>query len=419
MPNTLAPRRSAMLHHHFAGGFHSSLVSKVSRAICLTTSLSWLYLGAKVDSFSKGESAILLTPDKGGKKGPHTKVGTMSGAIAHSIGAYGPYGGHQCGPCCCYCQPLLIPPLATIRVPTGPTGPIGPTGNTDGWLLGGNTIPSGAGPQAFGTLNNFPIPIVTNGVEAARWTVPNEAGVTGRARLLVGLTGRDNGSSAGIQLASTTANQSQYRSSQYGGHTGNPGMSTFKSRGSTVGALEPVQVGDVIFGATAVGVTSNRSIPLSGLIQLITTAVPDAAGWIGTDFAVELVSRNGPANGRRRVFRITSEGVPQLYEQRTVMSQLQDGAAGLATIVGSGGSVTVANANVTADSRFTLTIQDSAALPPPVPVASVYVSARSVGTSFTISTIGPTPNPPGLVIYWQIWEPVNILPLSTTSNDET
>lgn len=222
----------------------------------------------------------------------------------------------------------------------------------------------------------------------------------------------DNGSSAGVQLTSIFANQSQFRSSQYGANTGNPGISTFKSRGATPGTLVPVAVGDVIFGITAVGVTGNSSppgIPLSGLIQIVASSVPTTpvvtGGWIGTDYTLQLVSKNGPSNGRRKVFRINSEGVPQLFEQTTVMSQVQDGTAGLSTFPTlPATTIVVSNQNFSATSRFTLTIQDGA-----VPLAGVYVSSRVVGTSFTISSIGGVTQP-GVVVYWQIWEPVTQTP---------
>jgi hypothetical protein len=283
----------------------------------------------------------------------------------------------------------------------GPSGPPGPSGMTgppvNAWLLGGNT--NGI-LETIGTNDTFDFPVVSNGVEVGRFTT------TGR--FFVGQTTPDNGSSAGIQLASATANESQYRSSQYGNNTGNPGLSTLKSRGASVGQLVPVAVGDVIAGITAVGVTNATTpgIPIGGLIQIICSSLPASpppvGGWIGTDYTLSLVSKNGPSNGRRRVFRINSEGTPQLYESNTVMSQLQDGTAGLATLLG--GTVVVANQNVSLVSRFNLTIQDSGI----VPTSAIYVSARSVGVSFTISSMAG--NPDGTLVYYQLWEPVSRTP---------
>lgn len=242
----------------------------------------------------------------------------------------------------------------------------------------------------IGTNDNFDFPIRTNGVEVGRFTTDG--------RLFMGRTVADNGSNAGFQYTSLVANRAQTRLTQYGANAGVPGISTLKSRGATIGTLAPVAVGDVIFGITAVGVTDNLSIPLSGVNQCVVSSVPAAAGWIGTEWIWQDVSKNGPANGRRTVFKIDSEGVPHLYEQNTVMAQLQDGTAGLATLDGAG-NATVPNVNTSVTSRITLTIQDGTGV---VPTGFVYVSARVAGTSFTISSVGG--NPAGVVVYWQIWE---------------
>jgi len=204
-------------------------------------------------------------------------------------------------------------------------------------------------------------------------------------------TAQDHGSNAGLQERSDVANRAQLRLTQYGVNAGIPGISTFKSRG-TLGNLAPVIVGDVIFRDTAVGVTDNLSIPLSGLISVNVAAVPPGQGWIATDYEVQLVPKAGPANGRRVNFKVDSEGV--YYARETVNSM-----AGVA-ITGPGGTILVANANVAANTRITLTIQDGGA----VPTSSLYVSTRVVGASFTIQMINPLDV--GVQVYYQLYQPL-------------
>ena len=128
--------------------------------------------------------------------------------------------------------------------------------------------------------------------------------------VFIGQAARDNGSSARLQNAQIAANGAQYRSSQYGANTGAPGISTFKSRGVTVGALAPVLPGDVLFRATCVGVSNTLTIPLAGFItiQVPTNFVPAAQAWTPSEYELQLVPLAGPINSRRVVFKVTSEG---------------------------------------------------------------------------------------------------------------
>jgi hypothetical protein len=120
-------------------------------------------------------------------------------------------------------------------------------------------------------------------------------------------------SASRVQLSSLVPSGPQFRGNQFGANAGVPGISTFKSRGVTVGALAPVTPGDVIFRATAVGVTSNLSVPLGGLIsiQIPSGGVPIGAGWVATEYELQVVPLAGPANGRRISFKVTSEGETQ------------------------------------------------------------------------------------------------------------
>jgi len=187
-----------------------------------------------------------------------------------------------------------------------------------------------------------------------------------------------HGSGSGVQYSSIVSSRAQYRCNQYGNATGVPGISTFKSRGATLGSLAPVQVGDVIYRATAVGVTDNLSIPLSGLISINVNAVPVGQGYIGTDYELQLVSVDGPANGRRVVYMLDSEGRQRFLETTSPGSHTTV-PSGVVTLVG--GVATVLNSKIPANARIMLTIQPGTA-----PLGTVYVSNITLNTSFTITS---------------------------------
>jgi hypothetical protein len=214
-----------------------------------------------------------------------------------------------------------------------------------------------------------------------------------------------HGSNSGVQYSSTFASRAQYRCNQYGVNTGVPGISTFKSRGATIGSLAPVLVGDVIFRDTAVGVTGNNSIPLSGLISINVTAVPPAVGWIGTEFELQLVPNVGPANSRRPVFKVNGYGWPQLLEPTSTNPQAapKTPPSGLVTL-GAGATITVPNIHLPANTRVLLTVQ-----PGPAPLGTVWCSAITPGDDvavggFTISStnVGDV----GVNVYYQVWVPL-------------
>lgn len=319
--------------------------------------------------------------------------------------------------------------------PTGPQGPAGPQGSAGQQgpqgIQGIQGIQGTIGPQGptgtfSGTIadNAFTIvdatdstkqlmfdvqgspstltKIITNPTTNRNFITPDIDGTA-----LVAQTGTDivyiggpissfPTSNAGIQYNSLIANRAQIRENQFGNNTGVPGVSTFKSRGLTLGSLAPVQVNDVIFRDTAVGVTDNLSIPLSGLISIRVSSVPPASGWIGTDYELQLVSKNGPANGRRIVFKVNSEGILQVRETPNTM-------AGVAT-TGAGGTIIVNNTNISSTSRITLTIQDTG--PGNPPTGFVYVSARTPSSNFTIQSSSLQP---GIDVYYQIWEPTPVM----------
>jgi hypothetical protein len=288
----------------------------------------------------------------------------------------------------------------------------GPTPTLDSVLSEGNTTGSNNiivnngqnidsdGTLALGTNNatavnigNGTVPVAITGTGTLNGgTILAVDPATGE--VWINQSGALHGSGSGVQYSSTVSSRSQYRVNQYGNNSGVPGISSFKSRGATIGSLAPVQPGDVIFRDTAVGVTDNLSIPLSGMISIIVApnGVPAGQGWIATDFEIQLVPLAGPINGRKQMFRLTSEGIFHIREAANTM-------AGIATLDGTGTAV-ISNTQVTATTKFTLTIQDSGS----VPTGFVYQSSRIIGTSFTIKSVAGAADS-GVQVYYQLWEP--------------
>lgn len=88
--------------------------------------------------------------------------------------------------------------------------------------------------------------------------------------------------------------------------------------------------------------------------------------------------------------RIDKNGKP-------AFSEAANGSQGVATLVG--GTVTVANTNVTANSRIFLTVQSLGGIAAPVGVA---VTGRTAGTSFTITSASALDTS---VVAYEIFEP--------------
>lgn len=206
-------------------------------------------------------------------------------------------------------------------------------------------------------------------------------------------------SNAGMQFSSKRANRAQFRGNQFGANNAGAGATGFKSRGANIGDMLSVAAGDILYRITAIGVPAdNVSVPLAALLSLQVPTAGVGANYVATELELQLVPLEGPINGAKVMFKITSQGVPVLRE-----TALPGGgaAAGLA-VLGAGGSITVANPNVLAGTRFTLTVQDGGAAPSG---SLIYVSARVAGASFTITSVAGAGDA-GVQVYWQLWESV-------------
>ena len=210
------------------------------------------------------------------------------------------------------------------------------------------------------------------------------------------------GSNAGVQYSTTKANRAQFRGNQFGPNAAAAGITGFKSRAAVIGngpgGFVGVQDNDHLFRITAIGVApDNASIPLAGLL---TIQVPPGGSvapnpWCSTELELQLVPLEGPGNGAKVMFKITSQGVPVLRE-----SALPLGGRAAGTVVLGAGPTLIANPSVKAGTRITLTVQDGGTLVTGV----VQVVARVLLTSFTIQST--VPGDAGAIVYWQLWEGV-------------
>jgi hypothetical protein len=208
-------------------------------------------------------------------------------------------------------------------------------------------------------------------------------------------------------IPSSLNSAAQVRVNQYGNSTAAPGLSCFKSRGpitNTVANLVPVVLNDHIMDISAVGVTPGLGQSISGFLSFVVSSVPvspPGIGWIGTDFRVQTVSKNGGQNGRRPVFCVSSEAIPQLRESSSPAgSSLGQPVSGIVALVA--GSAIVPNTTLPADARILLTIQ-----PGPVPSGQIYISSIVTNTSFTISSSNGSDT---CNVYYQIWQPISAAP---------
>lgn len=251
------------------------------------------------------------------------------------------------------------------------------------WILEGN---KNGVLRKIGTLDNFDFPVLSNGIEIARFTTD--------LRLFIGASTSNNGSNAGTQLSSLVANRSQYRGNQYGANNAGAGISTFKSRGLVIGAPlalgDGVLVGDLLRSDSSVGVTaSGLLIPIAFLMQVV--VVESTNNSVACDWEIQLCPLGGATNSRRKVFAVSSEGIQRVRESANTM-------AGVATLDATG-TIVISNTNVKATSRFLLTVQDGGTFA----TGNIQVFSRINGTSFTIkSSAGLVDS--GVKVYYQIYE---------------
>lgn len=299
-------------------------------------------------------------------------------------------------------QPLPSENLLDLLATYGAFGGGGPAPKLNDVLLAGNV--SGPSDILMDTGQqidaNGPKPLKLGTIQATQIEMGNAVSPPGTDPLLLINQGgvQLNGSNAGIQYATTRANRAQHRFSQYGPNTAGPGETGFKSRGGVIGSNKGVLDGDLLHRVTAIGVARDDvSIPLAGLISL---QVPPggslpASNYVSTEYELQLVPLEGPVNGAKVMFKVTSQGVPVLREVPLPGGGQASGVA----ILDAGGVAIIANPSVKAGTHFTLTYQDGGA----VPVGVIAVIARAAGVGFTIKSAAGVADATARV-YWQLWE---------------
>ena len=232
--------------------------------------------------------------------------------------------------------------------------------------------------------------------------LPDQSGTAvvaadGTGLVLIGTTTQIGGSNAGIQYATTVSNRAALRCNQFGANGGIPGVVGFKSRGATIGALAAVIVGDYLWRATGIGVTGNNAnIPLAGFISLKVAAV--MATQIACDFEI---TQTNLAGVQRVTYLFNSEGdINQVNAGQRIRPKEGANAMQGVGVLDAGGSLTVANTLVGANTRIMYNYQDTAG----APIGSLYQDSRTPATSFVIKSTGGAADV-GKTVAWQLWEP--------------
>lgn len=210
----------------------------------------------------------------------------------------------------------------------------------------------------------------------------------------------DTPSGSGLQYSTNIANRAALRLSQYGNGAGIANLSFFKSRGAAVGQDAACADGDVLMRLTCAGVAGNGiAMPLAGFISFVIPVGGTFAQSISPD--LELQQAASAINSRRVTwtFKGLSGDLQQAFAgQRIRLKEGANAMQGTAT-TGAGGTIVVPNTLVSATTRINLTWQDGGAAPAGAPT----VSARVVGTSFTVQSTNPADV--GVNVAWQLWEP--------------
>jgi hypothetical protein len=148
--------------------------------------------------------------------------------------------------------------------------------------------------------------------------IGNPSGGLSTFSLFINQGGASFSSNAGIQFSSTVANRAALRMNQFGNNAGIPGVVGFKSRGTNVFDMVSVADGDVLWRATAIGVTGNNiNVPLAGFLSLQVPTGGTNPTWVATDFSISLVPLAGPINSNREVAKFTSEAALQFINGTT------------------------------------------------------------------------------------------------------
>ena len=225
---------------------------------------------------------------------------------------------------------------------------------------------------------------------------------------------------AGQVLTATSSSAAHWAAGGGGGGGVNPGtqyqVATYDSGGTTVsgtdilldtsGILSIDKNNRLLYDETGITVVMDWNYSINGSLYLYANDSSLSIDWAGR---VLFDAQNGATMiwGARQLYPTTFNPPPILDWSlpagvQVIGLQVKEGSnakQGIATL--SSGTKVVSNTSVTANSRIFLTAQETGAL-----TGSLRVSARSVGSSFTILSTVLTDT---AVVAWEIFEPTSTL----------
>lgn len=132
-------------------------------------------------------------------------------------------------------------------------------------------------------------------------------------RVYIGTNTAIGGSNSGIQYSNLIANRAQLRMNAFGNHAGVSGMTCAKSRGTTIGDNQSLQVGDPECRITVQGAAATAgSLPINADMTFQANSIQSLT--VATDWNVRLMNKSGSLGTR---FYLTSEGALGLNEGTT------------------------------------------------------------------------------------------------------
>ena len=240
------------------------------------------------------------------------------------------------------------------------------------------------------------------------------------ATLYMNQTGPAGASGAPVQM-SEVGKAIAIRLGQYGNPAGAPGYTSnigfFRSRATTIdgplAAGAGCVDGDSLMNITATGVTGNGLlVPIAAVFDCVIPTGGTFATALSPNFRWQLAREI--TNSRRVVWTMVglsgdlvmgapsllaplpTKGARILIHEGTVSTP--NAMQGMAT-TGPGGTITVANTLITANTRIALTWQDGGAFPAGAP----GLRGRNPNVDFTIQSTNPADV--GVNVFWQLWEP--------------
>ena len=234
----------------------------------------------------------------------------------------------------------------------------------------------------------------------------------GKGTWYLNQTGPLGGSTSPVQM-SYASKSLGFRLAQYGAAARTANFGFFRSRGTNIGDLAACIDGDSLMNFTCSGVTGNGlNVPLAGIFDCVIPVGGVFATTITPDFRWQLAGGGG-INSRRVVWFMqgstgdlimSPKAAASTQEERIRIRDAQASAGasvnamqGLATL-GVGGTVTVPNTLITANTRIAYFFQAGQ-----VPLGQLHPANVVVGASFDL--ISNNVLDAGCTVFWQLWEP--------------